>query len=245
MIHTNGDTSVPSDSSPTAWRFEAVVGCVAVLGFVGVYAAEFFPHSWPPAPLRWLLEVLGTELTVIVNVALFAGFIMLLPYRRETYGVWRTKGLFVAFSLALMSEMLGWPLLLFLLSPQVSIGLVNPYYQMLGHWPATIGMFLVFVGGALVVLGWHRVHQAKGIVSTGLYRYMRHPQYTGILLFSFGWIIDYPATLPLLLFPLLVMAYWKLARLEKSLMRRLYGAAYEEYVDRTPMFIPSVRALFL
>lgn len=223
-----------------AWRVQTFFGAITSLLFVAVYSAEFLPHTWPPAPLRWLLSVLGTPGAVLLNVAMMGGFVLLLPYRRESRSIWKSRSLFVAFALALMTEMLGWPLLVFLLSPHMSIGLVNPYYQALGHWPATVGMFMVFGGVALIVAGWRRVVRDDGLLTDGLYGRIQHPQYTGILLFTLGWVIDYPATLPLLMWPILAVAYIRLALAEEKFLAGEYGAAHVEYSKRTPRFIPSL-----
>ena len=45
------------------------------------------------------------------------------------------------------------------------------------------------------------------LVTTGVYRFIRHPQYTGLLLLSLGILIEW-ATLPMLImFPVMVFMY--------------------------------------
>ncbi len=75
-------------------------------------------------------------------------------------------------------------------------------------------------------------------MTTGLYRYLRHPQYTGIILFTFGWILHWPSVFTLLLWPLLISAYVWLAKKEEQQALEEFGTAYEEYAKRTRRFIP-------
>ena len=50
------------------------------------------------------------------------------------------------------------------------------------------------------------------------------------------------ATLPLLImWPLLVRQYYKLAKKEESEMLEKFGEEYESYMKKTPRFIPSIR----
>lgn len=75
-------------------------------------------------------------------------------------------------------------------------------------------------------------------MTTGLYRYVRHPQYTGIVLFTLGWLVHWPSLVTLLLWPILVAAYVWLARQEERQAVEEFGAAYLEYAARTKRFIP-------
>ena len=47
------------------------------------------------------------------------------------------------------------------------------------------------LGIVLIGAGWRRIHRADGLVIGGIYRWMRHPQYTGIFLFGFGWLVHW------------------------------------------------------
>ena len=77
-------------------------------------------------------------------------------------------------------------------------------------------------------------------MTTGLYRYLRHPQYTGILLFALGWLLHWPTVVTLLLWPLLVAAYAWLARQEERLALEEFGQAYADYAARTKRFVPGL-----
>jgi protein-S-isoprenylcysteine O-methyltransferase Ste14 len=220
-------------------KLKAALGVVAVLLFIAIYGIELFPHHGRPATVRWIEETTGRAGLIIVNIVMAVAFLALLPYRRETQREWRSRGVFVAFVIALMTEMFGWPLLLFLLSPLVEIPVIAPdYFQTIGHWPASVGTGLSFLGLGLVVAGWKQIHKAQGLVTTGTYRFIRHPQYTGLLLFTCGWILHWPSVLTLALWPLLVAAYLWLAKREEAMAVEEFGAAYLEYAAKTKRFIP-------
>lgn len=218
-----------------------IAGWLGIALFVVIYAVELTPHHGRPKTLAWIEAHFGTAGLITLNIVIVAAFLALLPYRRPTKGTWKSKGAFLAFVIALMTEMFGWPLLLFLLSPLVDIPSVAPaWFDAVGHWPARVGTAISFVGLALVAVGWHQIHRAEGLVKTGLYRYMRHPQYTGILLFTLGWILHWPSVITLMLWPILAAAYVWLAKQEERQAFEEFGGAYEAYAARTKRFIPFV-----
>ncbi|MCC6804805.1 MAG: isoprenylcysteine carboxylmethyltransferase family protein, partial [Anaerolineae bacterium] len=118
----------------------------------------------------------------------------------------------------------------------------------IGHWGMYIGTVMMRVGVALVIVGWRVIHQrfwskeeGEGeLVSEGIYDTIRHPQYTGFMLVTLGMILDW-ATLPLLImWPILVAIYYRLARMEERAMETQFGDAYRTYRARTGMFLPKL-----
>jgi len=229
-----------SVSSPQskAWT---LAGWMGVALFAVIYGVELLPHHGPPVTVRWIRQTLGQPGLIVLNILIVLAFLALLPYRRPTKHLWKSQGTFVAFVIALMTEMFGWPLLLFLLSPLVDIPVIAPkYFRTIGHWPATIGTAVSLFGLALIVIGWSQVHRAKGLVTTGLYRHLRHPQYAGILLFTLGWILHWPSIVTLILWPILIGMYVWLAKQEENQAVEDFGAAYTEYAKQTKRFVPYV-----
>lgn len=227
--------------APKFRRIKAAIGIIAVVVFTAIYGIELLPHHGRPATVGWIEENLGQAGLITLNILIGVGFLALLPYRRETKRVWRSRGAFVAFVIALMTEMFGWPLLLFLLSPLVEIPVIAPeYFRTVGHWPASVGTALSILGLLLVGGGWWHIHRADGLVTTGLYRFVRHPQYTGLLMFTFGWILHWPSVLTIILWPILAGAYVWLAKKEEALAREEYGDTYILYAKNTKRFIPFI-----
>jgi protein-S-isoprenylcysteine O-methyltransferase Ste14 len=218
-----------------------LVGWLAIAAFVVIYGIELLPHHGRPATLRWIEDSFGRGGLIAVNILIVLAFLALLPYRRPTKGTWKSKGAFIAFVIALMTEMFGWPLLIFLVAPLVEIPSIAPsWFDAVGHWPARVGTAVSLLGLALIAVGWQQIHRAEGMVTTGLYRWMRHPQYTGIFLFTLGWILHWPSVLTLALWPILVVAYTWLARFEERQAAEEFGDAYETYCRRTKRFVPGL-----
>ena len=67
----------------------------------------------------------------------------------------------------------------------------------------------------------------------------RHPQYMGIFVAIVGQLIHWPTILTLLLFPLIVWAYYRLAKAEERRMLEQVGAPYAVYQQQVPMFWPK------
>jgi protein-S-isoprenylcysteine O-methyltransferase Ste14 len=74
-----------------------------------------------------------------------------------------------------------------------------------------------------------------------LYGVVRHPQYTGIFLAVFGQLIHWPTIPTLVLFPVIIWAYYHLARREEVQMIERFGDEYLAYRCRIPMFFPRRR----
>ncbi len=215
------------------------VGLAAIVLFVAIYAVELFHHGGPPVTIRWIEAHFGRAGLIVANIVIVVAFLALLPYRRSTSGTWKSKGAFIAFVIALMTEMFGWPLLIFLLSPIVEVPSLRPWARhVLGHWGPLAGTWLSMIGLLLIALGWRQIHRATGLVTTGIYRYVRHPQYTGMFLFTFGWILHWPSVVTLVLWPILVVAYAWLARREEEAVQAEFGEAYKSYAAVTPRFFP-------
>jgi len=191
--------------------------------------------------------------TALLWWGLTSACILFLPFHRRRYR--RTTLLFIVSSFAYTFEKYGFPLSRWLVrritgyrlpegilwghTLSVSIGIVGHYLYLL----------LILVGGTLVVAGWARIYGSGpygpdgrvGLVRTGVYRYLRHPQYTGLMLISFASIIDW-ATIPLLvIWPVLVRTLSSLAADEDRLLKRVFGGGWEAYAVRTGRFIPRVR----
>ncbi len=222
-------------------RLKTAVGWTGIVLFAVIYVVELLPHHGRPVTLRWIGETLGRGGLIAVNILIVLAFLALLPYRRQTRGTWKSRGTFVAFVIALMTEMFGWPLLLFLLSPLVEVpSIAGGWFGAVGHWPAAVGTATSFVGILLIAGGWHQIHRAEGLVTGGLYRWVRHPQYTGIFLFTLGWILHWPSLVTLGLWPILVAAYVWLALYEERQASAEFGGAWEAYAARTSRFLPGI-----
>ncbi|HHV61636.1 MAG TPA: hypothetical protein GXX51_03220 [Firmicutes bacterium] len=69
---------------------------------------------------------------------------------------------------------------------------------------------------------------------------MRHPQYFGLFLLTLGMLVQWPTLPTLVMWPVLIVAYLRLARREEREALERFGNAYIEYAKRTPMFLPKL-----
>jgi protein-S-isoprenylcysteine O-methyltransferase Ste14 len=51
-------------------------------------------------------------------------------------------------------------------------------------------------------------------------------------------LIMWPTLLTLIMFPVMVMVYLRLSRLEEKLVRKEFGSDYDVYANRVPAYIP-------
>ena len=116
----------------------------------------------------------------------------------------------------------------------------NPHFGIL-HIASYI--FLGF-GFYLLSSAWSVLYHAQRrqrLAIAGPYARIRHPQYVGFVLIMFGFLLQWPTLLTLLMFPVLLVMYARLASTEETEMRKQFGAEFDAYAVRTPRFFPSLR----
>jgi len=98
---------------------------------------------------------------------------------------------------------------------------------------------LLFAAGA-VPLYWAKLRR-RGVVSGGVYRVIRHPQYAGLAVMGFGTLLVWPRFLVLVALVTMLFLYASLARWEEARCVERFGDNYRAYRDRTGMFLPRLR----
>ncbi len=103
----------------------------------------------------------------------------------------------------------------------------------------------LFIGGGFWLLSsaWSVLYAAQRsgtLAQTGAYARIRHPQYVGFVLVMFGFLLQWPTVLTLLMFPILVAMYVRLALTEESEAAGAFGDQWESYARRTPRFVPKL-----
>jgi len=178
--------------------------------------------------------------------------------RPKTSRDWRSFGAFSAFIVALFAEMYGFPLTIFLLSgwlahhyPGVDftsheaghllhtlLGLKgNPHmdpFHLVSNMLIVAGLFLLTSSWRVL----YAAQKSRTFAATGPYSYVRHPQYVAFIAIMCGFLLQWPTIPTLMMFPVLVWMYARLAKTEERQMQMEFGTFYAEYARQVPAFIP-------
>jgi protein-S-isoprenylcysteine O-methyltransferase Ste14 len=203
-----------------------------------------------PAYGLWSLVVINSLVFIIFAFSFFK------PQSRRD---WRTLGLYSAFIVALFTEMYGFPLTIYFLSGWLAEKFPGVDFMThdAGHllevmfgWRANPHMGPFHILSTLFILGgfwllasaWKVLYQAvqrNELAATGPYARIRHPQYVAFVLVMFGFLLQWPTLITLLMFPMLLWVYVRLAHAEERDAEARFGERWREYAARTPRFIPQ------
>jgi protein-S-isoprenylcysteine O-methyltransferase Ste14 len=84
------------------------------------------------------------------------------------------------------------------------------------------------------------IQENHQLVTAGPYRYLRHPRYLGIVLFSLGFSCIYRSWLALILAAGLTMLLIGRIHIEEMLLHREFGPDWEAYSQKTWRLIPFI-----
>ncbi|MBM3357821.1 MAG: isoprenylcysteine carboxylmethyltransferase family protein [Betaproteobacteria bacterium] len=202
-----------------------------------------------PAYGLWSLVVINSLVFIIFAFSFF---------KPRTTRDWRSFGAFSAFLVALFTEMYGFPLTIYLLSGWLASRF--PGIDFLAHdsghllevmfgWRANphfgpfhiVSNVFIFGGFILLASAWkvlYAAQQERRLATTGPYSHVRHPQYTAFILIMVGFLFQWPTLVTLVMFPILLYMYVRLARREEREVLAEFGEEYGRYAKRTPAFVP-------
>jgi protein-S-isoprenylcysteine O-methyltransferase Ste14 len=113
-----------------------------------------------------------------------------------------------------------------------------------------LGLALAMVGAALAILSrmmlgrnWSATVQLKQeheLITTGPYRLVRHPIYTGLLLLFLGNAVMVGDWRGLLAVAIVLASFWRKLRLEETWLTEHFGESYRLYRANTKALIPAV-----
>lgn len=216
----------------------------------GAQEAKTVADTSPDYNLWWLVAA-----NSIVFIVFFFSFI-----RPKNKSDWRAFGGMTAFIVALFTEMYGFPLTVYLLSGY--FGSTFPMLNLLTHdsghlWQDLLGWggdphlnpihllsnLIIASGFVILFLAWQRLYEAQSrrrLATSGIYAHVRHPQYVGFILVMLGFLAQWPTLPTLIMFPILLVMYVRLAKREEQKMIAEFGEEYREYARCVPAFIPRL-----
>jgi protein-S-isoprenylcysteine O-methyltransferase len=145
--------------------------------------------------------------------------------------------------------------------PAMAAWLVPPLVLLLrigeipAGWPLVRGLGVALSLYSLVMIPWtvrtmgrnlvpgRALHEDHALLTTGPFRWLRHPLYSGTLALWLAAAIGNLNWLLLVLWPLLLAGVLREVPAEERMLRERFGPAYEEYERRTGRFVPGIRAL--
>ena len=200
-----------------------------------------------PASLPSLAS--GQWVVVLIWIVVFSAFSLFLVFPRKRGEFRKYKGIYIAYIIALFTEMFGFPLTLYLLSGMLppsgiqpsttaytvfTFGFLGVTYDLM--LTSLIAGIVSVIGGAIIILGWKKIYDAKELVTDGIYRYSRHPQYLGMSIVILSWMFAWPTIPTTIMGAILLVVYYRLGRTEEKELEKEFGKQYSDYLKETPMY---------
>jgi protein-S-isoprenylcysteine O-methyltransferase Ste14 len=185
-------------------------------------------------------------LTALFFIALAAlatlSCLLVLTIRTDLVALWPIPGP------ASWQAWVFWPLFRTGLGLTIALGALETLVAAPG-WLLAIGLPLALTGLGVTVYGYFDLGLRNtycadaGLVTSGLYRYSRNPQYLASILGYLGLAIAADSAAIALLCGLAIGVYCLMPLAEEPWLTRAYGANYLRYRDRTPRFFSLSKLL--
>ncbi|MFX1283136.1 MAG: methyltransferase family protein [Promethearchaeota archaeon] len=135
-------------------------------------------------------------------------------------------------------------LLIPLLGEVISVSIMNILIYMIIFFIAGVGFFILTFATATWLYG---RFQGKKIIDFWIYRYSRHPQYLGLIIWNYGLLMLsippfalFPPTFPFLILTLVIVG---MALNEENTMIRQHTEEYITWRERTPFLVPLLQRI--
>jgi protein-S-isoprenylcysteine O-methyltransferase Ste14 len=136
-------------------------------------------------------------------------------------------------------------------SPLLLIIMIGPLTGIYGVWKMPIdffysiliGLITFFIGSIIYFkwsIFWHKNYKGQ-LVTDGIFKYIRHPHYTSLIIVGFGLAFFFYSLAALLIAIIAVpIMVWSIIDEERILIKQ-YGYKYKEFMRNTPWrIIPKI-----
>ena len=136
-------------------------------------------------------------------------------------------------------------------APLLLIIMIGPLTAFYGVWEIPINrLATIFSGVIIFIIGtfiyfkweifWTRTYRGQ-LVTEGIFRYIRHPHYTSIIIVGFGLALFFYSIFALLTAIIaLPIMIWSIID-EETLLLKQYGNEYKKYMEKVPWrMIPKI-----
>ena len=136
-------------------------------------------------------------------------------------------------------------------APILLIIMIGPLTALFDIWEIPLNKFFTIILGLIIFLigtfiyfkweiFWYKTFKGQ-LVTTGIFRYIRHPHYTSLIVIGFGLALFFYSlfaiAIAIIAVPLII---WSIFDEEKYLIRQ-YGDEYLEFMKKTPWrLIPKI-----
>ena len=100
-----------------------------------------------------------------------------------------------------------------------------------------IGCFLILKAGHII---YHEKENSSKLKKTGIFSYLRHPLYFGILMIYTGFIILTISLISIVVFVIIFFLYNYIVNLEEKELEDFFGEEYLEYKKTVPRWFPRL-----
>lgn len=144
---------------------------------------------------------------------------------------------------------LALPILLVLPYLERQILMQNPFFTLINDLTSIIGNVVLILGGSILLFSRIQIGEYGGskivvedthrLIISGLYRYIRHPMYSGFLLLFFGYSFSFGSIILTILISMIFFFIFKTRMdLEEKLLLSSFGEEYQNYIEQTKRLIP-------
>ncbi len=116
---------------------------------------------------------------------------------------------------------------------------VSNYLRIAMALPVLVAGWILARRGLKAIFGTER--EEPELIQTGVFRLVRHPVYTGAILFYLGAILITMSLASAAFWVLIIVFYYFISKYEERLLTEAFGDDYLNYKKKTGMLFPKLR----